>query len=310
MRISAILSDYDGTLCPTISIRSDENIIPEELENILWNISEQIPACIISSKDFGFLHNKTRFASVVSCILGIETLVLKRHKRTMLLQRHSKEYVSDWVANCHDFMYVENSHPSVNDITLQHNSKLLSQIAEEIASSFMDISIELKFTSLPKKSLAGITIDWRHVDDWKSFKLRSEPQLIEIINEMQRKLQQQNGPTIQIQTYATHPFIDIYAAKCNKGIAYDTVLSELHILGSAIQKVVYLGDSENDNPAFRKADVSIGVKSDERLSPNLECKYTMKFDKVAGFLEKLQNDNFEFCDVLQAVDSSILVATK
>jgi phosphoserine phosphatase len=30
---------------------------------------------------------------------------------------------------------------------------------------------------------------------------------------------------------------------------------------------MYLGDSENDNPAFRKADVSIGVRSDERLNP-------------------------------------------
>jgi phosphoserine phosphatase len=39
---------------------------------------------------------------------------------------------------------------------------------------------------------------------------------------------------------------------------------------------MYLGDSENDNPAFRKADVSIGVRSDERLNPILDCKY-MRF---------------------------------
>jgi hydroxymethylpyrimidine pyrophosphatase-like HAD family hydrolase len=65
MQISAILSDYDGTLCPTTSIRSEENIIPKELENILWGISEKIPVCVVSSKDFGFLHSKTRFASIV-----------------------------------------------------------------------------------------------------------------------------------------------------------------------------------------------------------------------------------------------------
>jgi phosphoserine phosphatase len=57
---------------------------------------------------------------------------------------------------------------------------------------------------------------------------------------------------------------------------------------------MYLGDSENDNPAFRKADVSIGVKSDERLNPNLDCKYTVKFDELTGLLEKLHNDNFVF----------------
>jgi len=148
MQISAILSDYDGTLCPATSIRSKENVIPEELENILWNISEKIPVCIISSKDFGFLHNKTRFATVVSCILGIETLVLRRHERIMLRQRHSKQDVSDRISNCHDFMCVKNSYLSIDDIILQHNSELLSQIAEEIASSFKDVSIEHKFIPL------------------------------------------------------------------------------------------------------------------------------------------------------------------
>jgi trehalose-6-phosphatase len=58
MQISAILSDYDGTLCPTGTIRNqEENLIPADLEAILWSISENIPVCIVSSKDFDFLHN-------------------------------------------------------------------------------------------------------------------------------------------------------------------------------------------------------------------------------------------------------------
>ena len=148
--------------------------IPEELENILWDISEKIPICIVSSKDFGFLHNKTKFASIVSCMLGIETLVLNRHERIITLsQRRSKEDVSNRIPKCHDFLCVKNSYSSIHDTTLQHNSELLSQMAEEIASNFNDVSIEHKFTSLPKKVLAGITIDWRHRDDWKSFKVRT-----------------------------------------------------------------------------------------------------------------------------------------
>jgi hydroxymethylpyrimidine pyrophosphatase-like HAD family hydrolase len=139
VQISAILSDYDGTLCPTTSVRSKENIIPEELENILWDISEKIPICIVSSKDFGFLHNKTKFASIVSCMLGIETLVLNRHERIMLSQRCSKEDVSDRIPKCHDFVCVKNSYSSIHDTMLPHNSELLSQIAEEIASNFNDV---------------------------------------------------------------------------------------------------------------------------------------------------------------------------
>jgi hypothetical protein len=43
VQISALLSDYDGTLCPTDSIRNqEENRIPADLLEILWNISEKI----------------------------------------------------------------------------------------------------------------------------------------------------------------------------------------------------------------------------------------------------------------------------
>jgi hypothetical protein len=44
-------------------------------------------------------------------------------------------------------------------------------------------------------------------------------------------------------------------------------------------------DSENDNPAFRKADVSIGVRSDKRVNPKLDSKYTIEFSELAAFLE-------------------------
>jgi hydroxymethylpyrimidine pyrophosphatase-like HAD family hydrolase len=295
MQISAILSDYDGTLCPTASIRNKENIIPEELENTLWDISEKIPICVVSSKDFDFLHNKTRFASIVSCILGIETVELRRHKRTMLSPLNSREDISsNKSSECREFECIKNSYLSIDDTTLQYNSELLSQLAEEIASRFKEASIEQKFIVSRKKMLAGLTMDWRNMDDWKSFKINSEPHIRNAIIKRQKELPQDRPNSIHTQTYTTHPFIDIYAAKCDKGMAYDVIISKILKINNAIQKVMYLGDSENDNPAFRKADVSIGVKSDERLNPNLDCNYSMKFDKLAGFLGKLQNDNFVF----------------
>ena len=157
MRISGILSDYGGTLCPSSSIRSKENNIPKELENILWDIAEKIPVCIISSKDFNFLHNKARFANVISSIAGIETLVLKRHERTMLAS-----------SECREFRCIRNSYLSIDYATLKQNSGLLSQLVEEITSLFDKVSIERKFT-IDKGVLAGITVDWRNIDDWKSF---------------------------------------------------------------------------------------------------------------------------------------------
>src|SRR5215213_4841183 len=85
MRIGAILSDYDGTLCPTASLKSQDNKksnsrIPTKLDKILWDISEKIDVCIVSSKDFGFLHSRIKFAKIASCVMGIETLLHKAHK--------------------------------------------------------------------------------------------------------------------------------------------------------------------------------------------------------------------------------------
>jgi hypothetical protein len=54
-QIDAILSDYDGTLCSTTSVKSSighVNTIPYELEQILFIIAKHIPVSIISSKDF------------------------------------------------------------------------------------------------------------------------------------------------------------------------------------------------------------------------------------------------------------------
>jgi RNAse (barnase) inhibitor barstar len=39
-----------------------------------------------------------------------------------------------------------------------------------------------------KKALAGMTIDWRHLQDWKDFKTKSEPRVIKVITEKQREL--------------------------------------------------------------------------------------------------------------------------
>ena len=64
------------------------------------------------------------------------------------------------------------------------------------------------------------------------------------------------------------------------------------------KNIIYLGDSENDNSAFRKADVSIGIKSDERLNPKLDCQYTINFNQLPKFLMNLLKNNFIFSEKL------------
>jgi hydroxymethylpyrimidine pyrophosphatase-like HAD family hydrolase len=190
-----------------------------------------------------------------------------------------------------------------NDDILHYNSRILDCLANDILLDFKDVSIDRKYIS-NNQILAGITIDWRHLQDWESFKMTSEPLLKKAI-EKQQKLSF-NGNTLYTQTYATHPFIDVYAVKCDKGMAFDTIVSEISYVKGKGQKIImYLGDSENDNPAFKKSDVSIGVLSDDRLNPNLDCKYTVSFDNLSIFLKKLLDNDLVFSDDLLPVHQKL-----
>ena len=79
-------------------------------------------------------------------------------------------------------------------------------------------------------------------------------------------------------------------------LAYDGVINLLRFTRD--NNVLYLGDSENDNPAFKKADISIGIKSDSRIKTTLECKYYLDYENLALFLNRLANNKFGFSEDL------------
>ena len=218
----------------------------------MLEVSQKIPLCIVSSKDFAFLSRRIKFARAFSCILGIETI---------LFSRSGVESIK-----------VLNGHK------IRQNTEMLVSITERIESSFKDLSVERKFTS--DGLLAGVTIDWRHAQEWRSYKTEVEPQLKEII------FRESTG--LFVQLYDSHPFIDVYAIECDKGIAFDSLITVSKLKGG----ILYLGDSENDNPAFRKADVSIGIRSDKRLNPRLDCNYLIDFNQLPALLKKLEQNDF------------------
>ncbi len=76
--IRALFSDYDGTVCSASAARDTslgQNRIPQEIREVLQQIADQIPVCIISSKDYSFIKETRVFARVISCLMGIETLI-------------------------------------------------------------------------------------------------------------------------------------------------------------------------------------------------------------------------------------------
>ena len=286
MQISAILSDYDGTLSPTSFFNSDDKTVripnyhsQRKLDRILWEISSKRTIAIVSTKDFNFLHGRTRFAKILSCMMSIETIL---------------QHIGS--ATCYKNRCVQKSMLNVDFKILSKNSKKLESIIDMVSLKFKDLTIYRKLT-FKRNLLAGVTIDWRHLDDWHSIKKKIERNVLRISNEINYSSEY----PLFVQRYSSHPFVDIFSTMCSKGMAYDNIRKIIHNSKDNKFKnknILYLGDSENDNPAFRKADLSIGVKSDERLNPKLDCQYLIDFSQLPNFLINLSKNNFNFSEKL------------
>jgi hypothetical protein len=48
------------------------------------------------------------------------------------------------------------------------------------------------------------------------------------------------------------------------------------------------------NPAFRKAGISIGIRSDARLNPKLDCHYFLNYEQLSSFLMRLRKNDYLF----------------
>jgi len=287
MQIIAILSDYDGTLSPINYSNSDNKTRLHtnhrnqiELYRVLWEISRKRAIAIVSTKDFNFLHDRTRFANILSCMMSIETIVLKHID-------------SD---TCYINRCVQRSKLNVDFKILRKNSQKLESIIQMVSLNFRNVSINRKVT-FKSNLLGGVTIDWPHLDNWNSIKKKIEQAVLRISNE----INDSSKYPLFVQTYSSHPFVDVYSTMCSKEIAYDNICKIID--NSTVNRVknkniLYLGDSENDNPAFRKADVSIGVRSDERLNPKLDCQYLINFNQLPKFLKKLLKNDFDFSEKL------------
>lgn len=307
--MAAILSDFDGTLCPTSSIKYNYNssdFIPYSIEDILSEISLTIPIGIITSKDFDFIYPKTKkFARILSCILGLEMFVLDDRQQI----NHNKNILNENKKVPPENITIQDRISLFDHEILSTNSHIIDEITTYLSKTYHTINVEKKFLNGKENLLGGITVDWRHDSNWMCNKEKYKEIVKESIYNILNRHQQKEGSIpkeklsfytrhLFIQEYSTHPFIDIYITKLNKGNAFETVVSKLKDILNITGKIIYLGDSENDNPAFRKADISIGVNSDNRLNPPLDCTYAIKFENLSIFLRRLVENDFEFSETL------------
>jgi trehalose-phosphatase len=95
---------------------------------------------------------------------------------------------------------------------------------------------------------------------------------------------------LKLIRYEMQPFFDVYPLIPDKGWALQEMLNELAVKNG----VLYLGDSEIDNSAFRASSVSLGVINDETPLRTLECDYLVKFECVPDLLHALLVNDFMF----------------
>jgi len=82
----------------------------------------------------------------------------------------------------------------------------------------------------------------------------------------------------------------VYPVAPDKGWALQEMANALGVKSG----VLYMGDSETDNSAFKASAISIGVIHDETPIQNLNCDYFVRFDDVPDFMNTLLTNNFMF----------------
>ncbi len=143
--------------------------------------------------------------------------------------------------------------------------KLLSK-ALELGQRY-GIFIEIKRVGC---TYVGFCIDWRG-------KLREPPAEVRDIVSEAREL------GLSVIEYPGRPFVDVFLTRIDKSWALRKML-ELRIVE---RPIAYFGDSENDIPAFRIADISVQVVHEENRELDFGARYRVTHSELAEVLRSL-----------------------
>jgi HAD superfamily hydrolase (TIGR01484 family) len=244
MKLSAIFSDYDGTLSQLESRREDAVLSPI-LRRLLSKVSKHLTLGIVTTKDLSFIRERVPFAHGISASCGLEMQV---GEKTLLDDREPHEQLE----------------------------KVYQEVLKKVLQARDNLVIERKESD--DEHLIGFCLDWRLARNWDEAKRIAAPLL-----DYTRK------QGLYVVESGISPFANVFPMKIDKGEAFEKLKKELGVDGS----VMYLGDSEADDPAFRLAEVSIGVKH-RRVMPKLECKYRIEFFELENLLTELIDSDFDF----------------
>ena len=166
------------------------------------------------------------------------------------------------------------------DKRVQGHNKKLEETYREVLPRILQLhdAIVVERKTTEKGELIGFCVDWRMSQDWVGVGQKVRP----ILRECRRA-------GLFVAESESSPFANIYVTEVDKGKAFLKLRSELSVTGP----VIYLGDSEADNPAFKVAEISIGINHHRRI-PELQSQYILEFIELEGFMIKLLDADLEF----------------
>ena len=176
---------------------------------------------------------------------------------------------------------------SSQSVTSRNVKKALPALVQALTYASLNISrgmvIEEKCDH--QQNPLAFCIDWRQAGDISEARIAADR-----ILGYCRKLR------LNTIEYPGKPYFDVFPCSISKGRALRKLKSSLKIFGG----VLYMGDSVADNPAFKEADISIGVVED-RKPADLDCRYWIKFEEVAFFLKALNANHLTFSPDLPGI---------
>jgi HAD superfamily hydrolase (TIGR01484 family) len=157
--------------------------------------------------------------------------------------------------------------------------KRVSLALEYARSRLTGYGIEIEEKRDMKRRTIAFCVDWRRAQDTE--KATNEANKVAVYCE---------ELSLKVVGFGRQPFFDVYPLPVDKGGALEEMLRELNSKNG----VLYMGDSEADNPAFERSDVGVGVIHKESCPEKLACDYFVKFEDVSPFLGRLLANHFLF----------------
>jgi len=147
-------------------------------------------------------------------------------------------------------------------------------------SNITDAGVEIEEKQDSEGRTVAFCVDWRRAKDPKKAK-----------QEADHVAAYCKALKLTVIVYQKQPFYEVYPVAPDKGWALQETLNELAVRNGG---VLYLGDSEMDNPAFRASSVSVGVIHEETPLKTLDCDYLVEFECIPDFLNALLANNLLF----------------